>query len=283
MPRLLSRAERLAREQERENKRKAQQDAKNARLKRREEARQRQHTHRASRKLTALINKAVTPPPDNNPYWGKSECKRYGTPTVAVLMATSKRRAKSQYESRKRELRFVKKLHTLFPMIENAWFVGMDDEDIQWVGRAIGTIVFDVPTRYIGWRSEKYHEARVKTSETGNAIKPSPEHIYPRQLCGELLVHHMMINEGLEFDHFVAYVNVFRQIAHVLSDENQDMKEYQGRSTFICPEHAYEVAGIRMIEMHDGEKLLRLEDVTPPDVLETVFGERLDELHKYSS
>lgn len=279
MPKRLSPAEKIRRERERIAKQKLREQAKQARHRE-------QLNRRALRKLTTLTNKASKAfenfAPEQDGYWGKSECKQLNIPTAAALMADAKRKAKTHYEQSKRELRLQKKMRTLFPMIENAWFDGMDSEEIQWVGRAIGTIVFDVPARYIGWRSESFHEAYIQAKKNGETLKPSPEHIYPRQFCGELLVYHMLLYEGIEFDQFILYVNVFRQIAHVLSAENHDMKGFQGRDTFVCPEHAYKLAGIHMVSTGDGEELLRIEDVAPLDVLEVVYGERLEELHKYN-
>ena len=146
----------------------------------------------------------------------------------------------------------------------------------QVYGRLIGTHIFELNPRFMGWKSDAYLAAREKQKqETGKALSPTDEHIYPRQFDGEFLLCHMITMGGMSWNEFLDYVDVFTQVAHVMPNENTSLIEYQKSHTFVSPEDAYEKAGIAVKDCGTECYYRRLEDVAPQKVLHAYFGRRV--------
>ena len=142
-------------------------------------------------------------------------------------------------------------------------------------GRMIGTLIFELPFRFIGWKSKSYMEARTfKKMTDGTTLAPTHEHVYPRQFDGEFLLCHMQTMGGMSRETFSKYIDIFRQTAHVLKQENMNLEQYQKAHRFISPEAAYLAAGVEVVQCEGGQTFHRLEEVAPQKVLHAFFGYR---------
>ena len=279
---------RLQKEEEQEAKRKARQQEREAK----ERARL---TAKALRPLNKLISRATANfdhyCPDQDPFWDKNllirrfpdlpNPKTYISEWEREYDLEAKRIARVERSKRRVENR-IWRIHKAMM----SWYVDdMDSDMIMDAGRDLGQIIFEIqPFRYVGWTSFELLRQQREAKLRGETLDATEDHIYPRQLAGEVLVYHLLLTDGeMSLEQLRRYIEVFRQVARVTSTENTALVPFQKRKVFISPEHAYEQVGIEIVFTDDGAEMVRLEDVAPYYVLEEIFGERLDEMYKYSS
>ncbi len=172
------------------------------------------------------------------------------------------------------ELTRQKRRAIVHRMVLAAYVPGMDAEELKMAGRKIGTLIFELSFRFMGWKSAAYLTTKAEKKQAGEAFQPTHEHIYPRQFDGEFLMCHMITMGDLSFDLFCDYMDVFCQTAHVLNNENKTLEKYQKADIFISPETAYDAAGIKVEQASGNYTFYRLEEVAPPEVLCSFFGRR---------
>lgn len=286
MPKRLSPAEKLRRERERIAKQKA-------RLEARLQKQQEQKTVKALRPINRLLGRAAARfehfCPDDNPFWEKDTLMRtFGIPSPKTFIADYEREcvleAKRIQKAERRKIRLENRIWRIYQAMTSWYVADMDQDMIRDSARDLGQLIYEVePVCYIGWTSQKALEARASAKRSGIPFAFTEEHLYPRQLAGEILMYHLIVTDGeLSLGTCRRYIDVFRQVARVTGGENIALAPFQKREVFITPELAYQQAGIEVVYDNNRTKFQRLEHVAPIEVLREIFGERVDEFHKYS-
>lgn len=152
-------------------------------------------------------------------------------------------------------------------------------EDQNSIGRLIAVHLRELGSYTLDWHSQE-------SIRTNTYVL---EHIYPLQVDGEIIFHHLRLSQNgivpkITYKMFLQYCRVFLQVAKTTSEENKALglrgnESPQNVNVFITPEWAYKEAGIDVIFT----PIKRIEHVAPKEVLEAFFGDRLKEFHKYSS
>lgn len=174
-----------------------------------------------------------------------------------------------------KKMEYQEHLDIIYNMCLAANRPGLSDFGRKKAGRCVGTLLFELPFKFIGWKSEAYIIATAIKRETeGKGLPPTHEHIYPRQFDGEFLICHMEVMGYMSKATFEEYVNVFCQTAHVTRQENEDLGRYQKAHKFIAPEIAYDAAEVKVVYFDSGRRFHRLEEVAPQKVLHAYFGRR---------
>lgn len=228
------------------------------------------------RKFETKIKKSST-----RNFIGYNECREYGMPTAKQVFNQAVREGKNLYTKNERHSKFLKKANSWYKFFKYVDFSDTEESEIPTLGRFIGTNLYEFPFLFSGYESK---ESLIRR-EWDKRYRPTDEHFYPRQIAGEIIVVHIMLNQYIEFNELLNYVNVFRQVHKVTPEENNKLV-YSGQksSEFISPEVCYQNAGIELIKVdNDNSEMYYLEDVTPRKVMEKVFGNRLHQIDKYTS
>lgn len=130
--------------------------------------------------------------------------------------------------------------------------------NLKATGRIVGTLLFEHSSTYSGMTSEA---ALVDKFLNGKSW--SKDHLWPRQYTGERLLHEFSQIGHVDRQVLADKIKAYTVVNRVTKKENDLLKEFQKRDTFISPEHAYEQVGIVLRDWPNGQKITLLPEIYP--------------------
>lgn len=203
--------------------------------------------------------------------YGKSELKKLGVLTVAVVFSTAKAKARSRFtqrlteEERQRKIGVrVLELHREFAHL---WEYAdeMTEEGFNVHARQLGNAIYDLPFLWTGYQSQESLETGDKTNE----------HFYPRLLAGQQILKFIFEHGGIMMHELRSFFEVFRQVHYTTVNENQKLKKVQDTKTFTDWQSTYKEMCSPLVCVEDKGDVLTFEKV-----LESLKKERINTLDR---
>jgi hypothetical protein len=134
---------------------------------------------------------------------------------------------------------------SIYEEVPSYFDFGADDFDlVRYHGRNISNDLHDLPGIYTGFESVENQRCQLEDKR----YKSVQEHMWPRQWCGEYIVHALLEHGAdITIKELVLLVYRFSHVHRVTPVENQLLRKYQRSHEFISPEHTYKEAGIQLI------------------------------------
>lgn len=143
-----------------------------------------------------------------------------------------------------------RKYHWLW---QHAHEIPRDELNIH--ARDLASALYDLPIIFTGYKSEALLE------QGGD---PCPEHFHPRQWAGHVLLEYIFFNQGIEMDMLRRFADVFRQVHHTTSEENNRLRPHQLVGTYETWEKSYEDAGIKLVHKKDNGPIRNIGEIWVP-------------------
>lgn len=153
----------------------------------------------------------------------RKDCNKYDVEHAHRLISEAKLEGKRRFKRREREENFRDDVWVIWQQNRNLYQFDLNKRKLQRYARNIGQNIYDLPATWTGYRT-------VDSIDTNQKV---PEHFYPRQWAGRVVVNYILEHDGIEFDVLYDLLKVLSQVHFTTKEENQKLRKLQDSETFI--------------------------------------------------
>jgi hypothetical protein len=155
----------------------------------------------------------------------RKDCNKYDVEHANHLIKKAKLDGNRRRRAREREENFRDDVWVIWQKNHNLHLhrSNLNKRKLQKYARGIGQDIYDLPSTWTGYR----------TVDAINTKQKVPEHFYPRQWAGRVVVNYILEHDGIEFDVLCDLLKVLSQVHFTTKEENQKLRTLQDSETFI--------------------------------------------------